>query len=206
MTLDQMTAFLVTETQCDFCIVSAVPRPGDGGSYNANVVGISALNGPAEKFEYGLSGSPCEQVTLSNTLCCYPKDVVKLFPYDQLLSNMGIVGYMGVPVFSSKKEFLGVIAVLNKKPFNRKQCITCEALLKMMISRVGFDLERQILERDCDKRSQLFASLSNEIHKLHGEALNYKVLLSKYNITPAANFDNKEATLLPMSSSSEHKS
>ena len=129
------------------------------------------------------------------------------------------MGYMGVPLFSSKGEFLGLIAALSKKPFTYEQSRGCDAILKLLVSRVAFDIEREMLQRDVEKRAQLFSSLTNEIRKfsrkrgktnfvlsdkLNKETWHYKLQLNKYNITPAP-LPESESMISSSSSSSSEK-
>ena len=72
-------------------------------------------NGPSDNFSYDLAFSPCENI-INQGACCYPANIVDLFPKDQLLKNMGAQSYIGTPLRSSSGEILGILAALDDKP------------------------------------------------------------------------------------------
>lgn len=61
-----------------------------------------------ENFEYDLAGTPCQLVT-NDTVCLYKSKVCEYFPDDQLLIDMKIEGYVGVPLHSKEGVVFGHI-------------------------------------------------------------------------------------------------
>ena len=49
-------------------------------------------------------------------MCCYPEGVQQLFPKDHLLVEMGVESYLGMPLFDSEGNALGLLAVLHNQP------------------------------------------------------------------------------------------
>jgi PAS domain S-box-containing protein len=90
-------------------------------------------------FEYKLGGTPCENV-FENQLCHYPSAVTKLFPEDVLLQEMGVDAYMGVPLFASTGECLGLMAALHDKPIQHAGLAA--AILQIYSTRAATELER----------------------------------------------------------------
>jgi PAS domain S-box-containing protein len=90
-------------------------------------------------FEYYLRETPCEQVIGRNA--CYFENVQKLFPKDQLLIDMGIYSYYGVPLYDPKNNPLGLIVVMDDNPLSDPG--KAESILKIFATRTELELERQ---------------------------------------------------------------
>lgn len=93
-----------------------------------------------ENFSYELAGTPCENV-YSKELCIYPRDVANLFPHNEMLKDLFIEGYAGVPLYSSKDVPLGLLVVLSKKAFNNISLI--RKLLMIFSARAATEIESQ---------------------------------------------------------------
>jgi len=179
-----MTDFVVNEIGCDFCLVAETSETNDSGlPTSAATVSISTPDGsfPSKEIVYALAGTPCETVANSHTLCFYPEDVAKLFPADKMLEELGVVCYMGIPLFSSKKEAIGIMCVLGRKSFSPAKAKACETLLRLCGARISSDVERERLKRDCEQRGKIMQTLSNEIHKLNKESWYYKMIIQKFD-------------------------
>ncbi|MDP3582952.1 MAG: PAS domain S-box protein [Ignavibacteria bacterium] len=93
-----------------------------------------------ENFSYKLAGTPCENV-FSNELCVYASNVVNKFPHDEMLKDLSIVGYAGVPLFSSNGIPFGLLIVLSKKAI--KNITLVRKLLVIFSARAATEIERQ---------------------------------------------------------------
>ncbi len=94
-------------------------------------------------FTYDLKGTPCENV-IGKELCTYSKNVAKLFPQDKLLLEMGVECYMGCPLFGAKDQPLGVLVIMDSKPFEELELT--ESLLRVFAVRAASELERKRAE------------------------------------------------------------
>ena len=92
-----------------------------------------------ENIEYSLAGTPCENV-VGRDVCCYPSGVQARFPEDVLLKEMGVEGYLGVPLFGSTGESLGILALMHDRPL--RDVSRAESLLRIFAARAGAELER----------------------------------------------------------------
>jgi PAS domain S-box-containing protein len=90
-------------------------------------------------LEYGLAGTPCQNV-FGNQLCHYASEVTKLFPEDILLQQMGVDAYMGVPLFTSTGESIGLMVALNNGPIKNPELAT--SILQIYSTRAATELER----------------------------------------------------------------
>jgi two-component system cell cycle sensor histidine kinase/response regulator CckA len=73
--------------------------------------------GRGENIEYDLRGTPCANV-MGKTACIYPTSVADLFPNDELLRQMGVESYMGLPLFDPGGRPLGILALLDQKSWS----------------------------------------------------------------------------------------
>ncbi len=64
---------------------------------------------------YSLLNTPCADV-LREKVCVHPAEVTSKFPADQLLIDMQIEGYVGIPLFDSTGASLGIIVALYQHP------------------------------------------------------------------------------------------
>src|SRR5436305_1611421 len=69
----------------------------------------------ADKIEWDVTGTPCEDVVRGN-LCHHPAGVSQQFPADRLLVDWGIESYLGVPLCDARGRHLGHLAVLGERP------------------------------------------------------------------------------------------
>ncbi len=105
-----------------------------------------------DNIEYDLAGTPCENV-VRHEPCIYPEAVQELFPDDLFLQEAGLKSYAGMPIFDSAGKTFGVIAVIDRKPFN--DVFLVEEVLKIFDSRVTAELKRQNAESEIHKQAAL---------------------------------------------------
>lgn len=105
------------------------------------VYGDGAVRG---NFTYDLKGTPCLHIMLERAGCSYPDKVHAAFPDGTFLEEMGIQGYVGVPLFSAQGDVLGLMAVLTRTPL--KNAETIESVLSFFAPRAAAELERRHAE------------------------------------------------------------
>ncbi len=108
-------------------------------------------NGVIDNFIYDLEHTPCDNVIGQNP-CSYVKDVTILFPKDQLLIDMGIEGYVGVPLYDSKKNPTGILVCLFKNEI--LEAFAIESILMIFASRASAELEHMKLYGSLEKTKQ----------------------------------------------------
>ena len=126
-----------------------------GGLNDANneMTTISLVNkeGVLDNFSYPLKDTPCENV-VGQTPCSYAKEVTSLFPKDQLLADMGIEAYTGIPLFNSKSIPTGILVCMFKEAVY--DIHSFEALLLIFASRAGAELEHKKLYKSLDEQQK----------------------------------------------------
>ena len=93
-----------------------------------------------DNIVYDLEGSPCRNV-VNNELCYYPNGVQALFPQDTMLQTMEIESFMGMPLWDSTGNRLGIIVMLDTQPFQKAQL--AETLVQVVADGISHELERR---------------------------------------------------------------
>jgi len=90
---------------------------------------------------YKLAHTPCENV-VDNKICIYPKNIQNIFPKDKLLKQLNVESYIGIPLWSSISEPIGLIAILDDKEI--KDTKTIEIVLQIVAIKVVQVMEKQL--------------------------------------------------------------
>jgi len=96
-------------------------------------------------FSYNLHNTPCENVIHDHCLCMYPDNIQTLFPKDSLLEKMNSTAYVGTPLFNTKGDVLGIIAILDTKPLTEKTKEMVRFILQIFAARAAAEIERMQL-------------------------------------------------------------
>jgi two-component system NtrC family sensor kinase len=101
---------------------------------------VAAHGGFAPNFSFQLAGTPCDDI-MDCSLCSYPHDVRTLFPNDKLLQELGINGYIGMPLLGAGRIPLGILVAMHGGPIDNPERVG--ALLKIFASRTAAELQRR---------------------------------------------------------------
>ncbi len=116
----------------------------------ARTIGVYAAGEIIPDIEYSLKGTPCENV-IGGNLCSYPSGVQNLFPEDKLLVDMSAESYVGIPLWSTKGEAIGLVAVMGQSVLNNPEA--AETVLQLVATRCAHELE-QIRNEDVLRKSE----------------------------------------------------
>ena len=123
-------------------------------------IALSRRGQPVEDLSYDLRGTPCEEVA-GKAFFHWPTRVQEQFPLDTALVDMGVDSYMGIPLFTTSRTPLGLIALLHSTPIDEPEL--ARTILHVLAPRVTAELERTLAERALrDSEAQLRQS-----QKLH---------------------------------------
>ncbi|MDP2068006.1 MAG: PAS domain S-box protein [Lutibacter sp.] len=100
---------------------------------------------------YKLANTPCETI-INKKFCCYPTKVNTIFFKDDFLAQKNIDSYVGIPLWNSKKEPFGLIALMHTKPL--KDAKTVETILKIIAIKVEKMLENMLLENQLNTKAE----------------------------------------------------
>ncbi|HEY9812902.1 MAG TPA: ATP-binding protein, partial [Candidatus Sericytochromatia bacterium] len=90
--------------------------------------------------------TPCHTVIKQRKTCCYPSNIQAAFPLDSFLVEMGVESYIGTPLLDSTGAVLGLLGVLDTKPFENVHL--AESLLTIFATRASTELERLRAEEE----------------------------------------------------------
>lgn len=91
---------------------------------------------------------PCETV-LTKRCVHHPDGLPALYPHVQLIQDIGVVSYCGVPVVDSSGQVLGHLAVMDSKPLYDEERVT--SVLGIFATRAAAELERLRYEQEIRK-------------------------------------------------------
>ena len=73
--------------------------------------------GDDARFPYGARS----QEVLRSQACCHPQGVQQKYPDDRWLTEMGIEGYVGIPLIDASGRVLGLVSALSRSPLRRPE-------------------------------------------------------------------------------------
>lgn len=123
----------------------------------AETLALYAKGAIVPNMRYALKGTPCENV-IGRQLCVYPQGVQQLFPEDTLLVEMGAESYIGIPLWDSFGQPIGLIALIDSKPL--PDDTTVHQLLQLVATRAAAELERTRSDRILRTREREFRTLA----------------------------------------------
>ena len=125
LTNEELVHWITAEIQIhlgvDFVFVGAL----SGSDWDAvTTLSVATDEGLAENFSYSLAGTPCGDVITQDS-CVFPGEVASLYPEDELLIQMGIDSYVGIPLHDDVGRPIGLAVCLAKKPLAEETVIAC---------------------------------------------------------------------------------
>lgn len=115
----------------------------------------------AGNIEYGLDGTPCEQV-IDGQVCHHSKDLQELFPRDRDLVTLGAESFIGLPMADASGEIIGHLAVLDDKPLI--DASRAMSLLTIFAARAAAELQRLKAEQELRQALTQVEQLKNRLH------------------------------------------
>ncbi|MCH7703091.1 MAG: PAS domain-containing protein, partial [Planctomycetes bacterium] len=137
--------------------------------------------------EYDLAGTPCENV-VRKSVCSYPSGVAETFPKDTVLKQMGVQGYVGVPLVDSQQTVLGIVAALFRKPIAKADF--AESILQIYSSRIGSEMERLRSDKALVESEERYRTV---VENVGGNPVGYT---TTFNTDPANTVANRTVTIL----------
>ncbi len=123
---------------------------------SAETIVLYANGNLLPNIQYMLKNTPCAEV-VNGRFCCYPEKVQQNFPEDHLLTEMGAESYAGLPLWNTAGQVIGLIGVIDTKPFSNTALIS--SILQLVTSSVAAEIERQQAEQVLAAREREFRIL-----------------------------------------------
>lgn len=114
-----------------------------------------------DNFSYNLQGTPCFDI-LNLNACSFEKGIAQLYPEDLLLTEMGIEGYVGVPLIDSTNNPIGIMVALYKNPIENTHF--AESIIQLFSTRTSAEIERLRTE---EKLKETEATFNKQLQKLN---------------------------------------
>jgi len=119
-----------------------------------NTLSVFAHGSITKNMSWSLLNSPCAKVVGKNTCYC-PCGVQQQYPDSQLLVDMGVDSFIGIPLFDSNNRAVGLIEILDSKPMELQQQLT--EILEIFAARASTELERDRIHRRLENTRQKLA-------------------------------------------------
>ncbi|MBL8731104.1 MAG: PAS domain S-box protein, partial [Planctomycetes bacterium] len=131
-----LTHHLTRTCGVDFALVGKLQGPALD---RVQTLAVAHRGEPVADFEYGLADTPCEHV-VGRDLCCFDAGVADRFPADRMLRELGIQSYLGTPLFGSRGQPIGLLAVMHRQPLADVAAIT--TVVQLAAERTAAEVER----------------------------------------------------------------
>ncbi|PCI54666.1 MAG: GGDEF domain-containing protein [Gammaproteobacteria bacterium] len=113
-----------------------------------------------DNFSYDLQATPCQDISEGN-VCCHTSHAQQAYPDDQLLIDMNIVGYVGVPLKNSKKETDAILVALYRLPIESE--VEVVSLFMLFSGMIIKEIEKQELIDELRTRNKIIEESSDAI-------------------------------------------
>ena len=93
---------------------------------------------------YKLIGTPCSKVKETKLPVYCEKNLTNHFPEDFLAYQWGVESYLGIPITSKEDEVLGLLAVMDDKPIQKKKSIEYLATMQYFSERIADEITSKV--------------------------------------------------------------
>jgi len=114
----------------------------------------------ADNFSYSLANTPCADVCNDN-VCMLNKGVQQAYPDDELLVEMGINSYVGIPLKSSSGKVQAIIIALYSEAIEDIHAV--ESLFLLFSGLIAGELERRRNQQDINIKQTMIDALSEGV-------------------------------------------
>lgn len=121
------------------------------------------VSGRLGDFQYGLADTPCANVLTQKT-CVHPSRVAHLFAKDELLAQMNIESYVGVPLADTSGHPLGLLVILDTKPLDDATAARMKVLLEGLRPRAESILSHRYLQQQAPSFTETANTDAPEAH------------------------------------------
>lgn len=154
--LSELVRYLGRLLAVDYVLVDKLAADPD----HAETVALYAHGNILPNLQYGLKHTPCDNV-MAGGLCCYTEQVQQRFPDDTLLADMQVESYIGLPLWDSTGQVIGLIAVMDSRPIADERAIV--SLLQLVATSAAAELERRRSEQRLEESRQFLSRIIETI-------------------------------------------
>lgn len=129
---------------------------------------------PLPPFDVSVTG-PCEAV-LTRTCVHHPDRLRALYPHVQLIQEIGVESYCGVPIVDSQDRVLGHLAIMDSKPI--PDPLRATSILGIFAMRASAEFERLRYERALRKSELILRKIDEGTAAVTGAAFSLSLVRS----------------------------
>jgi signal transduction histidine kinase/PAS domain-containing protein/ActR/RegA family two-component response regulator len=172
-----LARYLAETLEMDYVCIDRL----EGDSLSAQTLAICHNGRFEENAVYTLKDTPCGDV-VGKTICCFPKNVRRLFPKDAALQELRAESYMGTTLWSSDGKPIGLIAIISREP--KTNLRIPELILKLAAIRAAGELERRQANEALKKsKDELEERVRERTYELQNRAEQLRSLASELTQT-----------------------
>ena len=153
--LSSLVEYLSKALQVDYAFVAEFTQPT---AESIRTLAVYGKGQTIDNFTCELAKTPCRAV-VNEGLCVYAEGVRELFPQVSLLEDIEAEGYAAMPIYNNSGQSVGLIAVVDSKPFTDISLI--EEVLKIFATRATAELERQQAELALQDSNRILQAISS---------------------------------------------
>lgn len=131
---DSLVKELSSILEVEYVLIADVAE----GSQVAKTLAVCSHGRVVENFDYDLRGTPCETVP-EREVCSYTNNVAEQFPDDELLTELGVSSYVGMPILTSDGRKIGLLSVMAQRLYVLDD--VGKEILRIAAAQVGSELE-----------------------------------------------------------------
>ena len=145
---DTMCLSLAEAISADFVFVAKL----NDGKTISTTLSVASQGDILDNFSYNLKSSPCENVC-GGEVCTHIANCQEAYPDDQLLVDMNIAGYVGIPLKNTNNETDSILVALYHQPIKSISEVT--SLFLLFSGMIKKEMEKQTLINELKTRNKI---------------------------------------------------
>ena len=135
----ELARYLAKTIDMDFVCIDRLKE----GLLSAETLAVFHNGQFEDNVSYTLKDTPCGEV-VGRRICCFARNVRRLFPKDAVLQDMQAESYLGATLWSARGKPIGLIAVIGRRPLADTRL--AQSIMQLAAVRAAGELERQQAE------------------------------------------------------------
>jgi PAS domain S-box-containing protein len=154
-----MVKYLATALDMRYALIGEIDE-ADCSSLTTLAVWAGGRIG--KNFRHTLANGPCADI-FERAICFHPANVRELFPRADLAAELGIESVLGMPLSDSSGKPLGMLAVMDDKPFSEDMIPHAKSLVSIFAARAAAELERLYVEEELRQATERLKTEREEL-------------------------------------------
>lgn len=163
---DSVVQFISDVTGVDYVYIGKLEE----NKLNMQTITMTASGKITDNINFPLLDSPCAAV-ICGFIYSYPDNCKIIFPKSKIIDELNAEGYVGLPLFDSQGNVIGVISVMCRSKIKDPETIS--SILRIVAKRVEIEFERIRNEEILAENNALLNNKNIDLKKIN-EELNIK--------------------------------